>query len=59
MRNESVLIAAVADELDAAVALDETREAGLHVVAAAAFAIPRANLWREHLVERRALQDAL
>ena len=49
----------MADELDAAVALDEARETRLHVVAAAAFAILRANLRREHLVERRALQDAV
>ena len=57
VRNEPVLIAAVADELDPAVPLDEARQPGLHVVAAAAFAVDGANLRREHLVERRSLQD--
>ena len=39
VRDEAVLIAAVADQLDAAVPFDETRQAGLHVVAAAALAV--------------------
>ena len=53
VRDEAVLIAAVADQLDAAVPLDEARQPGLHVVAAAALAVARADLRREHLVERR------
>ena len=51
VRDEAVLIAAVPDQFDAAVALDETRQPGLHIAAAAALAIGGADLRREHLVE--------
>ena len=57
VRDESVLIAAMADELDAAVAFDETGQAGLDIVAAAALPVGCANARCEHLVNRRALQD--
>ena len=43
VRDEAVLIAAVADQLDAAVPLDEKRQPRLHIVAAAALAVGRAD----------------
>ena len=55
--DEAVLIAAMADELHAAVPFDEAREARLHIVAAAAFAVSRADLRGEHFFERLPFQD--
>src|SRR5262245_38887484 len=59
VRDETVLIAAVPDQLDAVMPLDERRQAGLDVLAAAAFAVAGAKPRGEHLVDRRTLQDAL
>ena len=57
VRDEPVLIAAVANQFHAAMPFDEAGEPGLHVAATAAFAIGCADLRCEHLVERRALED--
>ena len=51
VRDEAVLVAAVSDQLHAAMPLDEAGQPGLHVAAAATFAIGRADLRCEHLVE--------
>jgi hypothetical protein len=51
VREEAVLIAAVPNQLDIAIALDEERQTGVRVAARRSFAIGSADLRLPHLVE--------